>query len=112
MATDERCLDRERDLEDVPGNDSMVDTRIEVARIVALEILARDPCRECDRALEISHRMVLTRLNRRIVGQIPVKENGEGNERLSPRNHLPPMGRQMRPTRSQCATRLLSARSP
>jgi hypothetical protein len=51
MATDERCLDRERDLEDVPGNDSMVDTRIEVARIVTPEILACDLCRERNRAL-------------------------------------------------------------
>jgi hypothetical protein len=51
MATDEHCLDRERDLENVPGDDCVVDAVIEVTRIVPREILARDLCRERDCAL-------------------------------------------------------------
>jgi hypothetical protein len=51
MATDECCLDRERDLQNLPGNDCMVDAVVEVARRVTPEILTRDLRRERDRAL-------------------------------------------------------------
>jgi hypothetical protein len=55
------------------------------AEIRRSEVLARHLCRERDCALQISHRVTLTRLNLPIVGQNPVKENGEGRERTDPK---------------------------
>jgi hypothetical protein len=51
MATDEHCLDRERYLENVPGEDCVVDAVVEVARIVPPEILTCHLRCERDRAL-------------------------------------------------------------